>query len=189
MSLVYLAGAIDYAKEDERNGWRGITKSLLEQKQISSFDPSLAFDFHNTGDLSLVGALRTINNTAMMNSNYVIVYLPKSVSSVGTVSELLELAKFNNSSNKYYASSSVPKVYVVVPDVSDISQVSAYLLNAIDTTMKLRIGSGALKLAIKEIIDDHQIYLEKSKPEIDYVWQVSSPVFKTVPKPTEPTDS
>lgn len=148
--LVYLGGAIDYATKDQATSWRESTKTYLAKIEISSYDPSKAFKYLNgTGSQELATKLKNINDSAMKHCDSYIFYLPKAINSVGSIVELTELV-LNITPNK--------SVYIVVPDINDISEVSAYLLALIgmanakvpDST-KLHFGKEALDKTIISI--------------------------------------
>ena len=116
--LTYLGGAIDYANEAQKNWREEISKRLLEHN-ISSYNPATAFNVTNKHlDSRLINQLKNINDMAIMKSDVAVFWLPKSVLSVGSVVELVELVGSTN--NKTH-------IVVVCPDVYKFSDVSFYL--------------------------------------------------------------
>jgi len=156
MTLVYLGGAIDYAKNEDRKGWRDTTSTVLASFGISSYNPLEAFTFVNTGSVELASQLKDINDVAMMNSEYCIFYLPKSVNTVGSIVELVHWVE-----KMHFTRNNRPqKAYIVVPDVNEISQVSAYLIGLASNVVhvEIKIGQSALDFAIEDIIELHRAH-------------------------------
>ena len=165
MTLVYLGGAIDYAKSEDRKGWRDMTATVLASFGISSYNPLEAFTFINTGSVELASQLKDINDVAMMNSEYSIFYLPKSVNTVGSIVELMYWVE-----QVHFASDDRPqKAYIIVPDVNEISQVSAYLIGLARNVVhvEIKVGQSALDFAIEDIVELHRAHNDIEFP----LWQ------------------
>ena len=175
--LVYLAGPIDYVGHAERRTWREEAKKYFDPVGVSTFDPSAAFSYHNEkGRAELAEQVRTINDSAMLNSDFSIFYMPRAINSVGTVTELITLAN-----------SKQHRALVVIPDCSEIKCVSAYLLGHLKQGLgsgriKLLLGPGALSEAIATILKEHRRDEREGVPYEYHVSQAVLPQAAATPK-------
>jgi len=87
IDLVYLCGAIDMATDKDRKSWRETARDVLRQHGMSSFSPAHAFTYSGE-DKRTAWAMRVINDTAIRESDALIVYIDPNVHTSGTYMEI-----------------------------------------------------------------------------------------------------
>lgn len=106
--ICYLAGPIDLSKEGFQN-WKGICKDTLAKHGITSIDPAGTFTYaqsNNKADrIGTAQSLMAINEFNLVNSDVAIIYISRSVPSIGTPIEL-----------KICADRKIPHVVVIAGD-------------------------------------------------------------------------
>ena len=106
--ICYLAGPIDLSKEGFQN-WKSECKSTLAKHGITSIDPAGTFTYaqsNNKADrIGTAQSLMAINEFNLINSDVAIIYISRSVPSVGTPIEL-----------KICADRKIPHVVVITGD-------------------------------------------------------------------------
>ena len=91
--LVYLAGPIDMADEDDRRQWRAQAKRLLQAQGHGTFDPAMPFEFPSSPVRTKEQAERilAINTAAIMLCDGLLAYLGDGrIPTLGTPIEIVE---------------------------------------------------------------------------------------------------
>jgi nucleoside 2-deoxyribosyltransferase len=87
VELVYLAGPIDFDTSKDKKVWRDIAAKRLKDKGICTFSPLNAFSWKP--GMKAQQKIIDINERALLESDVILMCLPKDVPTIGSVVELV----------------------------------------------------------------------------------------------------